>query len=121
MNDQQYDDLLNLIIQKTRAGNIQWSPSSISDTYQANIGIGSVAIFYDSDPDTAMQLSEAFPIASLNFRNERGETFKRIQSYYTSDPDHYRLYELYQLAHNAYMKTNETVQSMFDELSRQPS
>lgn len=115
--EKQYSELLNLILQQTRNGNIQWTPSSIADTYLANIGIGSVTIFNDSDPS---QNIDQVPIASLSFRNERGETFNSIVCYDEYDPDYPRLSELYQLAHDSYMKTDETIQSMFSDLTRPP-
>lgn len=115
MNEKTYLELARLIKQRTYDQRLAWTPSSYSSTYQAAIGQGAVTVSLDlSDQEYDPEFIP--PVAYLSFLNSRGETIHAINCYSQDDENFPLISEIYQLAKDSYLKTNETIQSMFDEL-----
>lgn len=118
--DTTFNNLIHNIKEKSGKGLIAWSPSSFDNVYQADLGKGAIMImFVDEDklPPVNLRIPGSSPIASLSFVNERGEVFNSINCYSTLDECYDDLKEIYESAHNSYMKIDETLQSMFDDLN----
>ncbi|MDE6338553.1 MAG: hypothetical protein K2K97_02050 [Muribaculaceae bacterium] len=114
--DSTYYRLLKEIKEKSRRGMIAWSPSSYSATFQAPLGKGMITIMFDPELPATLPVDYDPPVATLSFLNERGETFNSINAFSTKDDYYTDLVEIYTSARNGYMKIDETVQSMFDDL-----
>lgn len=118
--DTTFNNLIHSIKEKSGKGLIAWFPSSFDNVYQADLGKGAIMImFVDEDklPSVNLRIPGSSPIASLSFVNERGEVFNSINCYSTLDECYDDLKEIYESAHNSYMKIDETLQSMFDDLN----
>lgn len=112
-----YQRLINDIKNKSQEGLISWSPSSYSGTYQATLGKGVIMISRDLNENESYPADYTPPLASLMFLNERGETFNSINCYTEQDEMYDTLREIYEAANNHYMKIDETIKSMIDDLN----
>ncbi len=112
-----YRRLVDDIRDRSREGKISWSPSSYSGTYQATLGKGVIMISRDVSDDDNYPADYTPPMVSLSFLNERGETFNSINCYTTHDELYDDLMAIYEAANNNYMKIDETLKSMIDDLN----
>ncbi len=110
-----YNSLIKEIKEKSYAGLISWVPSSYNSTYQAEVGKGIIMVMLDLEQDNNNPFDE--PIASLTFHNDRGEAFHSINCYTFVDPLYEDIKDIYEAAHNSYMKIDETLQSMIEDLN----
>ena len=115
--DPTYRRLVLDIKDKSERGLIAWTPSSYADTYQANLGKGVITIMHDLDDHPDCPADYESPIAVLSFLNERGEIFNSIRCYTALDTDYPLLRDIYDATHSNYLKVDETLQSMFDDLN----
>ena len=118
--DTTFNNLIRGIKEKSRKGLIAWSPSSFDNVYQADLGKGAIMIMFvdeDHQPPVNLEILRSSPIASLSFVNERGEVFNSINCYLSQDEYYDDLKEIYESSHNTYMKIDETLQSMLDDLN----
>lgn len=113
--ENQYRILAEEIRQKSSRGLIAWAPGNYQTTYTASLGRGAIMIAFNDQEDC---YTETPPLYSLFFLNERGETFHAINVYSRdeSNADYQRLKDIYDQAHNSYMKIDETLKSMFDDI-----
>lgn len=105
--------MLGLIEEKSKMGLIGWIPSSNKSAYQTTLGKGSITVWKQTDDYDENPLD--WPIAYLNFINDRGEIFDSVSAY-EYDETYEQLCRIYLYAHNSYMKTDETLKSMLDDL-----
>lgn len=117
MEDKRYIELAQLILRRTKEQNVVWNPSSNANTYQAAIGQGVVLVYFDIAAQDNRPMDIEPPLGFISFLNIRGETLYCITSFTTEDGNFSIIKDLYQLAKDSYLKTNETIQSMFDELN----
>lgn len=119
--DSIYANIIQDIKEKSHKRLIGWMSSSYEGVYEANLGKGSIMITFDlaeyEEYKSNTKPSSNSPIVSLSFLNERGEVFKSIDCYSTLDSNFNDLKEIYESAHNNYMKIDETLQSMLDDLN----
>lgn len=113
MNDK-YIELIDAILAKSKQGAINWLPTSLYNEYQANIGSGAVTIYYNEHYMGNFD-EVRYRIA---FLNERGEAFHQIYCDSEIDENFNRISTLFTTARESYYKTNETIASMFDTLSK---
>lgn len=112
--DATYHMLVNDIRDKSKKGLITWEPSSFSNSYQATLGNGAIVITHCDDAE--IYDNDIPPTLSLSFLNERGDIFHEIKSYTIKDEGYQELDEIFQSAHNTYMKIDETLRSMIQDL-----
>ncbi len=117
MNEKTYLELARLIKQRTNEQLLAWTPSSYSSTYQTAIGQGAATVSLDYSVQDQYDPDFPQPIAYLSILNSRGETIHSINCYTEEDENFPLISEIYQLAKDSYLKTNETIQSMFDQLN----
>lgn len=117
MEDKRYIELAQLIFRRTKEQNVVWNPSSNKNTYQATIGQGAVLVYFDVAAQDNCPMDIEQPLGFISFLNVRGETLYSITSFTADDSNFTIIRDLYQLAKDSYLKTNETIQSMFDELN----
>lgn len=118
MIDPTYTSLVNEIKEKTIKGLLPWIPSSYASTYETPLGNGAVTIMFDDARSGGFGISSDYsPIATLSFYNARGEVFNTISCYLADDEFYADLKAIYDAAYNNYMKIDETLKSMFDDLN----
>ncbi len=112
MNEDKFLDLTKRIYDKTKHNLINWTPGSSLNSYQAVLGNGAILIWineqYPEDYDK--------PLIGLTFINDRGECIGTVNCYSSSDSDYEILNQIYSSAVNNYMKIDETIKSMYDDL-----
>lgn len=107
-----YIALLKDIKEKSEKGLINWTRGSDPYTYKARLGLGSITIYYNPF-DLGDPILDIPPtILSLSFINGRGDIFATVSSSGDKDENFEDLMQLYNSAHNNYMKIDETLQSM---------
>ncbi len=114
--DNQYQLLADQIRFESRFNHLTWSPSNYLNTYQTPLGIGTIMIMYDEDAPREAANGYPNPMYTLSFINERGETFHSLVAIDDADSNYELLKEIYESAHNSYMKIEETLKSMFDDI-----
>lgn len=114
--EEQFIRLTEEILSKNKRNLISWSPSNYSSVYQAPLGKGVIMISFDEDGPHSNPEGNLYPIYSISFINERGEKFFSFGAIDEDDLYYELLKEIYQTAHSSYMKIDETLKSMFDDL-----
>lgn len=110
---EQFEKLAGIIRTKSIQDALIWSPSNYVNSYQTTLGIGEVLItFNEEEPE----YGDPIPEYSLSFINERGETIYSIDAYLSSDKEYDMLKDIYESAHDSYMRTEDTLKSMFDDI-----
>lgn len=115
--DARYTLLIDELKRKSKNGLIEWTPTGLIRTYQTKIGNGSITIMFDDSYDAESPVDYEAPIASMSFFNERKEVFHQINCFCETDKEFEDLKDIYNSAHNNYMKIGETLKSMFTDLS----
>ena len=114
--ESQFIQLTYEILTKSRENLISWSPSNYASTYQAKLGKGIIMISYDSEVSRNDNDGNPCSIYSISFLNERGQTFYSFGVLDEDDIYFDILKEIYYCAHSSYMKIDETLKSMFDDI-----
>lgn len=114
--EDQYKWLATEIRLKSQQGLIPWSPSNYQDTYEASLGKGAIIITYN---DLSEGYCEEHPVYTLSFVNERGDVFHSMNAFSKDQlsPDYDLLKDIYEFAHRSYMKIDETLRSMFEDIN----
>ncbi len=114
--ESQFEGLARLIKSKSLQKALEWVPSNYANTYQTQLGNGMILITNNSDD--GIYRSEPSPDFSLSFINKRGATVHSINAYLPSDKNYAMLKEIYELAQDYFMMTDETYQSMMDDIMK---
>ena len=114
--EEQYKKLTEEIRQKSKECLIAWTPSNYNDTYEATLGRGAILIEHNEPSE---EYYPETPVYSLSFLNERGEVFHSIKVFHEFvDTDKFQcLKDIYEYAYKSYMKIDETLKSMFEDIN----
>lgn len=115
MNDDKFLDLAKRIHDKTKLNVLNWVPGSSANSYQTTIGSGAVLI-WSNMPDEQYPADYVMPLVGLTFLNDRGENIGSVDCYDSTDSNYEMLCQIFNLAENSYMKIDETIKSMYDDL-----
>lgn len=115
MNEDKFLDLAQRIYDKTKRNALNWTPGSTANSYQTPLGSGAVLIWYNTEEEQ-YPINFNCPLVGLTFLNDRGETIGSVNSFDSTDSNYEMLNKIYSLAENNYMKIDETIKSMFDDL-----
>lgn len=114
--EEQYINLAEQILNKSKRNLISWNRGNYDDTYQTALGKGVIMISFDNKEPRFDPEGNQYPLYSLSFINEKGETFYSIYSVDKDDAYYDLLDKIYKQAHSSYMKIEETLKSMIDDL-----
>ncbi|MBD5206047.1 MAG: hypothetical protein HDS84_06685 [Bacteroidales bacterium] len=113
--EQRYKTLASEILSKV--DKLQWKRSNYADSYEVSLGKGTVIIINNKQRQRENPFLN-LPLYDLRFLNERGEVVYSIEANNTVlDENKALLEDLYNKAYHTYMQTEETLRSMFDDLS----
>lgn len=115
MNEDKFLDLAQRIYDKTKRNALNWTPGSTANSYQTPLGSGAVLVWYNT-VEEQYPIDYDPPLVGLTFLNDRGETIGVVNCFDTTDSIYEMLNRIYNLAENNYMKIDETIKSMYDDL-----
>lgn len=111
MNDKDYKDMLQMLLQLTEKGKIKWEVGKKANQFKAKIGDGYVEVSHSDDPMLDYQY---LTLALLNDLNQRVHVFSFNDS---EEQDEFRqLAKLYNLVNDKVYKITETENSIMSAL-----
>lgn len=114
--ESQFEHLARMIRNKSRQKVLEWGPSNYANSYQTSLGKGIVLITHNEED--GIYGSDPVPEYSLSFINSLGATIHSIHAILSSDNSYEMLKEIYDLASDYYLMTDETYQSMMDDIMK---
>lgn len=115
MNEDKFLDLAQRIYDKTKRNSLNWIPGSTANSYQTPLGTGAVLVWFNTLDDQC-SADYLMPLVGLTFLNDRGENIGTVNCFDLTDSNYELLNQIYNLAENSYMKIDETLKSMYDDL-----
>lgn len=115
MNEDKFLDLAQRIYDKTKRNALNWTPGSTANSYQTPLGSGAVLVWYNMQEEQ-YPADYDVPLVGLTFLNDRGENIGSVDCFDSTDTNYEILCQIYNLAENSYMKIDETIKSMYDDL-----
>ncbi len=103
--------IIEKLSEKTHSNLVEWNKSSGVDGFKLVLKVGSISIdkFFTSD--------ENCWIMDLTILNERGETIERYLKSQVEEVEGYNYLEtFYSLVRRKYLKADETIKNLLDEL-----
>lgn len=111
--ESKYKEIVNILIEKTKSGNISWNETSSSDRFIVNISMNAVVVGYIDNPFE--DDSQCYTIDILNIM---GNTIEKTIIRPTDKEGYTLMEQLYNIVKRNVMKIDETLDEIISDLKK---
>ena len=106
MVDQRLVSIAGKLLEQSRAGEIDWNERADEDAFSVSFPESSASISYNDGVGYTLEI-----------RNEHGTVVDSLSSFHSPDPSYEPLRELFDIARNIGLKTDEVLDGLLERLS----
>ena len=111
--ESKYNEIVNILIEKTKSGNISWNETSSSNSFIVNVGKNAVIVGYIDNP-----FDDEYQFYTIDVLNILGSTIEKTKIG-PKDKEGYSLMEqLYNIVNRNVMKVDETLDEIISDLKK---
>lgn len=111
--ESKYKEIVNILIEKTKSGNISWNETSSSDRFIVNISMNAVIVGYIDNP-----FEDDAKCYTIDILNIMGNTIEKTIIRPTDKEGYTLMEQLYNIVRRNVMKIDETLDEIISDLNK---